>query len=104
MGGLGGVGRRRIAAYGAVYFGFHDVIVHRRMAHRIVPRSSYFRRIVQAHAIHHAVESREGAVSFGFIYAPPVETLKAALAASEGARLRAPRSGGAAMDSNSQSG
>jgi len=80
-----------IAAYGAVYFGFHDVIVHRRLAHRIVPRSSYFRRIVQAHAIHHAVESREGAVSFGFIYAPPVETLKGALAASAGARLRAPR-------------
>ena len=80
-----------IAAYGAIYFGFHDVIVHRRVAHRIVPRSSFFKRIVQAHRIHHAVESREGAVSFGFIYAPPVEKLKAALTASEGARLRASR-------------
>ena len=79
-----------IAAYGAIYFGFHDVIVHRRLEHRIVPRSSYFKRIVQAHRIHHAVESREGCVSFGFVYAPPVDRLKAALAASEQARLRRP--------------
>ena len=81
-----------IAGYGAIYFGFHDVIVHRRIEHRIVPRSAYFKRIVQAHRIHHAVESREGTVSFGFIYAPPVERLKAALAASEAARIRRPRS------------
>ena len=75
-----------IAAYGAIYFGFHDVIVHQRLAHRIVPRSTYFKRIVQAHRIHHAVESREGTVSFGFIYAPPVEALKAR--ARERARRR----------------
>lgn len=80
-----------IAGYGAIYFGFHDVIVHRRLEHRIVPRSSYFKRIVQAHRIHHIVESREGTVSFGFLYAPPVETLKAELAEREEARLRAPR-------------
>ena len=80
-----------IAAYGAIYFGFHDVIVHRRVAHRIVPRSTYFKRIVQAHRIHHAVETREGTVSFGFIYAPPVEQLKAALAASGRAGIRAPK-------------
>ena len=80
-----------IAGYGAIYFGFHDVIVHQRLAHRFVPRSTYFKRIVQAHRMHHAVESREGTVSFGFIYAPPVEALKAALAKSEGARIRAPR-------------
>ena len=79
-----------IAGYGAIYFGFHDVIVHARVAHRLVPRSAYFRRIVQAHRIHHAVESRQGAVSFGFIYAPPVEVLKRRLAASEGA-VRAPK-------------
>ncbi|MEO5640566.1 MAG: beta-carotene hydroxylase [Sphingomicrobium sp.] len=77
-----------IAAYGAIYFGFHDVIVHRRIAHRIVPRSTYFKRIVQAHRIHHAVETREGTVSFGFIYAPPVEELKAALPKSG---LRTPK-------------
>ena len=82
-----------IAAYGAIYFVFHDVLVHRRVAHRIVPRSAYFKRIVQAHRIHHAVESREGAVSFGFVYAPPVARLKAELAANAEratARLRPP--------------
>ena len=80
-----------IAAYGAIYFGFHDIIVHRRVAHRIVPRSPYFKRIVQAHRIHHAVETREGTVSFGFIYAPPVEALKAALAARGRAGVRTPK-------------
>ena len=80
-----------IAAYGAIYFGFHDVIVHRRVEHRVVPRSTYFKRIVQAHRIHHIVESREGTVSFGFLYAPPVEALKARLAGEDAARLRAPR-------------
>ncbi len=80
-----------IAAYGAIYFGFHDVIVHRRVAHRIVPRSRYFRRIVQAHRIHHAIETREGALSFGFIYAPPVERLKAQLAGRDRAGFRVPK-------------
>lgn len=86
-----------IAGYGAIYFGFHDVIVHQRLAHRIVPRSAYFKRIVQAHRIHHAVESREGTVSFGFLYAPPVEALKARLAASDGARVRRPRGASTAL-------
>lgn len=81
-----------VAFYGLVYFGFHDVIVHGRIAHRIVPRSRYFKRIVQAHKLHHAVESRDGAVSFGFIYAPAVEQLKRQLAESREARVRAPRS------------
>lgn len=81
-----------IAGYGAIYFGFHDVIVHRRMAHRIVPRSTYFKRIVQAHRIHHAVESRKGTVSFGFLYAPPVDRLKNALSATDEAEIRKPRS------------
>jgi beta-carotene 3-hydroxylase len=76
-----------IAGYGAIYFGFHDVIVHKRITHRFVPRSSYFRRIVQAHRLHHAVDSREGAVSFGFIWAPRPDTLKARL---DKQRLRAP--------------
>ena len=86
-----------ITGYGAIYFGFHDVIVHSRVAHRIVPRSTYFKRIVQAHRIHHAVESREGSVSFGFIYAPPVDRLKAALAASDEAKIRRPRASSTAL-------
>lgn len=80
-----------IAAYGAIYFGFHDWIVHRRLTHRIVPRSAYFKRIVQAHRLHHTVENKKGAVSFGFLYAPPVDILKAQLKASAQGQRRAPR-------------
>jgi beta-carotene 3-hydroxylase len=80
-----------IAAYGAIYFGFHDVIVHRRLDHRYLPKSRYMKRIVQAHRLHHVVESREGSVSFGFLWAPPIDALKAELARGEGAVLRAPR-------------
>lgn len=65
-----------IAAYGAIYFGFHDVIVHQRVPHRHVARSRYMKRIVQAHRLHHAVEGREGAVSFGFLWAPPAQVLR----------------------------
>ena len=79
-----------IAAYGAIYFGFHDVIVHKRIAHRYVARSSYMKRIVQAHRLHHAVETREGTVSFGFLYAPPADVLKAELARRGREGVRAP--------------
>lgn len=68
-----------IAAYGAIYFGFHDVIVHKRIGHRYVPRSTYMKRIVQAHRLHHVVETKEGTVSFGFLWAPRPEVLKAEL-------------------------
>jgi beta-carotene 3-hydroxylase len=82
-----------IAAYGAIYFGFHDVIVHRRVPHRYVARSRYMKRIVQAHRLHHAVEAKQGAVSFGFLWAPPAERLKAQLARRGGAGMRAPSAG-----------
>lgn len=82
-----------VAFYGVIYFGFHDVIVHGRLPNRIVPRSPYFKRIVQAHKLHHAVESRDGAVSYGFLYAPPVEALKQALKQSGEARVRAAKGG-----------
>lgn len=68
-----------IAAYGAIYFGFHDVIVHKRVPHRYVPRSTYMKRIVQAHRLHHAVETKHGTVSFGFLWAPRAERLSAEL-------------------------
>lgn len=77
-----------IAAYGAIYLGFHDIIVHRRVGHRYVARSTYMKRIVQAHRLHHAVESKHGTVSFGFLVAPRPEVLKAQLARQDGAVLR----------------
>lgn len=64
-----------VTIYGIIYFLFHDVLVHRRIAHNITPWSRYLRRIVQAHRLHHVTASREGSVSFGFIYAPPVQEL-----------------------------
>lgn len=79
-----------IAAYGAIYFGFHDVIVHRRLAHRYVARSRYMKRIVQAHRLHHVVETKHGTVSFGFLWAPPVEILKQELDRRGKAGIRSP--------------
>lgn len=79
-----------IAGYGAIYFGFHDVIVHRRISTGYVPRSSYMKRIVQAHRLHHVVETREGTVSFGFLWAPKPEVLKAQLKDRGHAGVRAP--------------
>jgi beta-carotene 3-hydroxylase len=79
-----------IAAYGAIYFGFHDWIVHKRLPHRYVARSRYMKRIVQAHRLHHVVETKEGTVSFGFLVAPSPERLKAELKRRERAGVRAP--------------
>jgi beta-carotene 3-hydroxylase len=79
-----------IALYGAIYFGFHDVIVHRRIVHAYVPKSAYMKRIVQAHRLHHVVGSKHGCVSFGFLWAPPVRVLKAQLEARGEGEYRTP--------------
>lgn len=82
-----------IAGYGAIYLGFHDIIVHRRIETGYVPRWSYMKRIVQAHRLHHVVETKHGTVSFGFIYAPKPEVLKAELKRREMAGVRSSRHG-----------
>jgi beta-carotene 3-hydroxylase len=46
------------------------------MAVPLHPHSGYLKRLVQAHRLHHAVKGREGCVSFGFLYAPPVARLR----------------------------
>jgi beta-carotene 3-hydroxylase len=79
-----------IAGYGAIYFGFHDVIVHKRVGTRYIPKSAYMKRIIQAHRLHHVVETKHGTVSFGFIWAPKPEVLKAELNARGNAGVRAP--------------
>jgi beta-carotene 3-hydroxylase len=79
-----------IAGYGAIYAIFHDLIVHKRLDHRYVPKSDYMKRIVQAHRLHHVVETKEGTVSFGFLVAPKPEALKAELARRGRAGVRAP--------------
>lgn len=62
-----------MTGYGLIYFVFHDVIVHRRVRVRGVPQWPYLRRIVRAHLIHHKTHDRDGARSFGFLYAPAGE-------------------------------
>ncbi len=69
-----------ILGYGLVYFFFHDILVHRRIRIPYVPRKGYMRRVVQAHMMHHSTHGKDGAVSFGFVWAPSIEKLKAQLA------------------------
>lgn len=78
-----------ITTYGMIYFGFHDILVHRRVKHGWNPQARYLKRIVQAHRLHHVIESKDGTVSFGFLYAPPIRVLKARLEADGKGRLRA---------------
>lgn len=79
-----------VAGYGAIYLGFHDIIVHRRWPTRYLPKSDYMKRIVQAHRLHHVVETKHGTVSFGFLVAPRPEDLKAELRRRGHAGVRAP--------------
>lgn len=65
-----------ITFYGVVYSLFHDGLVHKRWPLPWQPRSGYFKRLVQAHRLHHATRSREGAVAFGFLWAGNPEKLK----------------------------
>lgn len=60
-----------MAVYGMGYFLFHDVMFHRRVRWlRLRASTPYLRRIVNAHRVHHRVTARQGATSFGFLYAP----------------------------------
>lgn len=79
-----------ILVYGLIYFFLHDMLVHRRIDVGLRPRRGYLARIVQAHRLHHVVESREGCVSFGFIFAPSPPRLKGMLKRADQARLRSP--------------
>ncbi|MFW5700473.1 MAG: beta-carotene hydroxylase [Cyclobacteriaceae bacterium] len=59
-----------IAAYGAFYIIFHDLIVHRRIKFKYKPKNKYMKRIMNAHYKHHSVHTKDGAEAFGFLYAP----------------------------------
>lgn len=77
-----------MTAYGFLYFVAHDGLVHRRWPFTYTPRQGYLKRLYQAHRLHHAVAGKNGAVSFGFLYAPPVATLKRQLRERHPAPLR----------------
>ncbi len=69
--------------YGLLYGFVHDGLVHQRWPFFIKVRGRYLKRLVQAHRLHHATKERDGAVSFGFLYAEDVRTLKAELQANQ---------------------
>jgi beta-carotene 3-hydroxylase len=77
-----------VMAYGIAYTVFHDGLVHRRFRVPFRGRQRYWRRLVQAHRLHHAVRDRDGAVSFGFLWAPRPQVLKARLLANREAARR----------------
>ena len=68
-----------ITAYGAAYAVFHDGLVHQRFPMPLDGRRRFWRTRVQAHRIHHAVATRKGCVSFGFLWVRPVRELKVTL-------------------------
>lgn len=65
-----------ITLYGLLYSILHDVLIHRRLPLKWQPKNRYLQRLKTAHHLHHAVRTREGAVSFGFLYTPPVQALR----------------------------
>jgi beta-carotene 3-hydroxylase len=73
-----------ITLYGLLYGILHDVLIHRRLPLAWKPKHAYLQRLVTAHHLHHAVKSREGGVSFGFLYAPPVEGIRRELRSRDG--------------------
>jgi beta-carotene 3-hydroxylase len=79
-----------MTAYGALYFIAHDGLVHRRWPFNYLPRRGYLKRLYQAHRLHHAVGGRDGCVSYGFLYAPPVTKLKQQLSAGRSQPAPAP--------------
>lgn len=72
-----------ISVYAVLYFFLHDGLVHQRWPFKYVPRRGYLKRVYQAHRLHHAVEGRDGCVSFGFVYAEPVDQLVRQLQSSQ---------------------
>jgi beta-carotene 3-hydroxylase len=60
-----------VALYGLGYVMFHDIMFHRRFKGiRFKPKSTYMKRIIDNHRVHHGTVTRSGATSFGFLWAP----------------------------------
>jgi beta-carotene 3-hydroxylase len=60
-----------VTLYGVGYFTFHDLMFHGRVkALHFKPPGRYATGIIHAHRIHHGVITKDGACSFGFLYAP----------------------------------
>jgi beta-carotene 3-hydroxylase len=81
-----------VAVYGLGVAWVHDGLVHRRWPAGRVPSRGWLARLARAHRLHHAVRGRDGAVSFGFLWAPPPERLARTLRA-RGTRVDDPDGG-----------
>lgn len=71
-----------ITVYGGIYVFVHDMLVHQRGGFRWLPKRGYFKRLLQAHRLHHAVAGKRGTVSHGFLFARKASVLKAQLHAN----------------------
>ena len=56
-----------ISVYGLIYFLIHDVYIHQRFKWFRQLDSKYSKAILKAHGAHHAVQDKEGCVSFGLL-------------------------------------
>jgi len=77
-----------LTIYGVLYGFVHDGLVHQRWPFFVRVRGGYLKRLVQAHRLHHATHERDGAVSFGFLYAEDVRNLKAQLKVNQAAKAQ----------------
>lgn len=60
-----------VALYGVGYVLFHDIMFHGRIrALKFKPKHPYLLRIINAHRVHHATATKDGAQSFSFLWAP----------------------------------
>jgi len=62
------------ACYGLVYSIFHEEVIHQRFGIKALQKLRkhwYVKRLLKAHHMHHRVVTKEGALAFGFLYAPP---------------------------------
>lgn len=56
-----------ISIYGLIYFLIHDVYIHQRFRWFKQLDSKYSKAILKAHGAHHAVQDKEGCISFGLL-------------------------------------
>ncbi len=55
--------------YGIAYFIVHDIFFHKRIKIKYRPKSTYIKRILNSHAVHHQKSFAHNGISFGFLYA-----------------------------------
>jgi len=65
-----------VAFYGVGYFLVHDIFFHKRIKIKYRPKSSYMKRVLNAHRVHHQKSKPHEGICFGFLYASKKYTVK----------------------------